>query len=956
MSTGGSTLLERHVELEALSAAVAGAKQGRGRVLIVEGPAGIGKTRLVEAGRGLAEANGVRVLGASAHELEREFPYGVCKQLYEPALATADNAEKERWLSGAARIVPAIAAEPGDVGPARAEGTFARLHGLYWLFANIASEGPVLLLVDDAQWADDPSLRFLGFLARRAGELRLSLVVATRRAQPGSRSLLLDLISDPAASKLRPAPLSRDAVALWIAADLGTSADSVFAEACREATSGYPFFVRELLHEIRTERLPLRAEAAARVRELGPEGVASVVLVRLARLPAAAGALAQAVAVLGDGADLRTGARLAMLDEDDAGAAIDSLSAADVLLPGETVRFVHPIIRAAILADLPPAKRADLRSKAARLLHERGAPIERVAAHLLAAERIDEPWTLEVLREAGGDAMARGGSETAARYLERAVAMAPPSERPPLLLELGKAEALAGDPRGIEHLRQAIRIAPDPLTAARIGLTLGRTLKFAGQPLQACDVLERASADARTDPELHDLLETELLTLAYVSVDARDRLRSRLAALRDPSSGSGSPRDAVVLAALAVEAVHAREPVDRVVSLARRALAASAPSAGPYENYATVVISTVLSVCDRFGEAETTFARLLEEARRQGWLVGYLAVVGRRSMMQYRRGALREAEADATEALTGASGLDNPKAVAVWAQSARIFVALERGDKNELDALVQRLDAGSVSDAPQAAGALPSHGLLRAATGDTRGALDDLMAAREQELRWRTANPTVSSWRSDAALILMGLGEHEQAEARRLAQEELELARAFGARRALGIALRAVALTSRPAADLATLEEAVDVLSTSGAELEHARALVELGGAIRRAGPPAGARDSLRRGYELAIRCGARALADRAMQELLAAGARPRRTALSGVESLTPSELRVAELAADGLTNREIAQALFVTEKTVETHLGRVYPKLDITSRAELPAKLDRFDRDEPAELFRARA
>jgi DNA-binding NarL/FixJ family response regulator len=198
----------------------------------------------------------------------------------------------------------------------------------------------------------------------------------------------------------------------------------------------------------------------------------------------------------------------------------------------------------------------------------------------------------------------------------------------------------------------------------------------------------------------------------------------------------------------------------------------------------------------------------------------------------------------------------------------------------------------------------------------------------------------------------MALGEH--AEARRLAEEDLELARRFGAPRALGMTMRAAALTHQRGPDLTMLSEATEVLSTSDARLEYLRVLVDLGAAIRRAGRPAKARERLRRGYELARRCGARALAGRALQELLAAGARPRRTALSGVDSLTPSELRVAQLAADGMTNREIAQALFVTEKTVEAHLGHAYPKLDITSRTELPAKLKRSDRDEPAELLEA--
>ncbi len=199
-------------------------------------------------------------------------------------------------------------------------------------------------------------------------------------------------------------------------------------------------------------------------------------------------------------------------------------------------------------------------------------------------------------------------------------------------------------------------------------------------------------------------------------------------------------------------------------------------------------------------------------------------------------------------------------------------------------------------------------------------------------------NPAWMPWRSQAALALLELGDRD--EARRLAGEELVLARVWGAPRALGAALRAAGLAEGGAAGLALLDEAVAVLADSSAKLEHAKARTELGAALRRANRRTKAREQLRRAVELATICGAAPLAARAETELLATGARPRRIALSGLESLTPSERRVAEMAAAGPTNREIAQALYVSSKTVEVHLSSVYRKLKIRSRSQLPAAL----------------
>ena len=195
-------------------------------------------------------------------------------------------------------------------------------------------------------------------------------------------------------------------------------------------------------------------------------------------------------------------------------------------------------------------------------------------------------------------------------------------------------------------------------------------------------------------------------------------------------------------------------------------------------------------------------------------------------------------------------------------------------------------------------------------------------------------------WRSDAALSLIALGRRHDAS--RLCAEEIELARRWGASRGLGIALRAAGLVEGGDRGIELLTEAMSVLRRSPARLELARALIDLGAAHRRAGSRAKAREFLREGLDLAHALGGLALADRARHELVVAGGRPRRDAMRGRDALTPSELRVAQLAAGGQTNRQIAQALFVTQRTVENHLTSTYGKLEISSRPELAGRAGR--------------
>jgi DNA-binding CsgD family transcriptional regulator len=334
-------------------------------------------------------------------------------------------------------------------------------------------------------------------------------------------------------------------------------------------------------------------------------------------------------------------------------------------------------------------------------------------------------------------------------------------------------------------------------------------------------------------------------------------------------------------------------------------------------------------------------ARMLAEARRRGSVVVRSAAASMQALVNWRRGRLSDAEADCSTALGLAQEAHGTDALLNAARAVKALVALARGaGADELAAIeADVLDQSSDPDALPYHLVLHARGLVRVAQEDLERGIEDLLECGRVSVAWGSGNPTTVSWRSDAALALARLGDRQEAD--RLAAEELELAERFGAKRAIGIAQRASGLiASEPEEALARLETAVETLRDSPAVLDLAIATADLAAAQRRANRRSAARESAGRAQELAMSCGATVLARRALEEALAAGARPRRVALKGVESLTPSELRVAQRAAEGNTNREIAEDLFVTIKTVEMHLANAYGKLGIRSRTQLAGAL----------------
>ncbi len=313
-------LLERRHELGRIEATLAEACcAGHGRFVVIEGPAGIGKTTLLAAARTVAADAGMRVLRSRGAELERDFAFGVVRQLFEPPLADASELERADLLQAGAGKAASLLGLPGasavhDEPSAGVDPSFAILHGLYWLCANLAAAGPVCLVVDDAHWADAPSLRYLAFLLTRLQELDVALVLATRPREAGTDGeLLATLTTDASAEVIRLPPLSRAAVSQLLEAELDEIPDPVFVEACLRVTRGTPFLMRALVEALREGGIASTADAAGQVERIGAQSVGRSVLLRLSRLPEPARRLATALAVL-EQSDLLQASQLAGLD------------------------------------------------------------------------------------------------------------------------------------------------------------------------------------------------------------------------------------------------------------------------------------------------------------------------------------------------------------------------------------------------------------------------------------------------------------------------------------------------------------------------------------------------------------------------------------------------------------------------------------------------------------------
>jgi DNA-binding CsgD family transcriptional regulator len=933
-------LVERDGELLTLRGAVEQSLLGRGSVVVVRGQAGIGKSRLLQATADIAADCGVRVLGARGGVLERDLAYGALRLLLDVPLAALGTAERAEVLGGAAALAaPALAIAAADGGTGEPDRGLAVEHGLYWTVANLAERQPLLLVLDDVHWFDAPSLRFLVYLARRLRDLPVAMVVATRPDERADESLLVDqLLEEPGVVELRPSSLSVGGVGAVLRTRMGDEVADEFAASCHDVVSGNPFLLSQLVGALVSDGVAPTARGVLHLKEVRAPTVARATLLRLARMPVGAAGLATAVAVLGDGVSLDQAAVLADLDVPTAAVAADRLVVEGLMASAVPLGFAHPMVREAVYGELGPALRGRWHARAAELLAATGAGDERVAAHLLPTVPTGSETSAATLRRAARRAQDRGAPDIAARYLARALAEPPPlAERGATALELGTAGFLAGAPVAEveQHVRRALLLVQEPAARRDAWLLLSRTSAMDTSVPGAVAILDEALVDLAGSPS--ELLAPLVHERCGQGITHPETFASSIDLMGEPPATAHSPAERLALCHHANRRCFAGTSARATEELALAALADGrlVHDLGP-ESTTLHQLAYALATTDRPDLALSLLGAALAASQDHGSAFGIAGALGTRSITRFLRGDLTEAEADGYQALD----VPGVPSFVVPAISAFTCLALiERGALDDADALLVAAGCGpQLPEVTHMHYAFWARGRLRLAQGRLEDARADFaeFARRSERVELRTP---VVPWRADSALLHARLGLVE--DAARLAGEYDELARAWGTPRVLGVSARTRGLLAGGEPGLALLREAVEAHAGSPARLEHAYSMTELGAALRRAGRRTEAVDVLRSGGETAEHCGAAALVTRVREELVVAGVGGRQFAVAGVDALTPSELRVARMAASGGTNRQIAETLYVTAKTVENHLGRVYLKLGITSRADLPVALD---------------
>jgi DNA-binding CsgD family transcriptional regulator len=673
--------------------------------------------------------------------------------------------------------------------------------------------------------------------------------------------------------------------------------------------------------------------------------MAAEILLRIGRVDASAALLARAASVLGNSADLQSTAELAGLDCTTAAEFAGALARADIFEPlgsaSSSLRFVHPLVRTAVYEDMQWAERARMHARAARLVARGQGGADGAAMHLLLTMPAGDVEAVELLRNAAGAAIARGAPETALEFLRRAEREPPPDPmRPALLLELGAAAVRAGDPDGVVLLRDAFRKAPGQPDRAVAGVELSFALGFSrSQSADVLPVLERAR-EGLEDEELRTWLDARLVVFVNCVPAVRAQLSTQLP--QTPGAFERPPSEARLAlwsALVGHLGLFTDATAGEISRLAERALAGGQVMRRDIASESDFALTPVWALAHS-GDLRAAQRHLdegISAARRRGSAFTVARISSFRALVYWRLGAIDAAESDADSALSVQAAWGIPHAMSSAVLAA---VRIERGDLEGAHAAlsVPDSDPAMLEVTPNQIVREARAGLLLA-EGRPHEALTELAAyARWEQEAGLGRGMVPVAWRSAAAIAQLQLGDAK--EARELAAHDVELARRFGAALRLGVALRALGIVEGGSRGVALLEDAVSVLEGSAARLEHARTLVDLGATLRRSGRRAAATERLRAGRDLAHRCGATALVNAAADELRLAGARPTRIAVSGRESLTPSERRVTHLASEGMRNKEIAQALFVTLRTVEMHLSNSYRKLGVAGRDQLAAAL----------------
>ncbi len=921
-------LVERESELAVIGRAIAAAEGGTGQTIVVEAPAGLGKTALLDAAEQQARAAGWLVRRAAHGPRERHFPYGIVRTLLEAPLNDMDSAEREQALAGRGRAAARLLLH-GESPPD--EAAIAIGHSVVWLCAALADRRPMALLVDDAQWADPESLKVLSYLARRISDVPILLFVT-------ARAFLTDWDPDAVgmlggvegAVVLTPQPLSRGGTGEVVRRG-APGAPAEHCDRCHASAAGNPWLVIELARQLAlggpdalddpaTHGLPLSPDARLRFRR------------RLADLSPANRAVIDALAILGRDADHHTVSTIVGPGAGDITAARGWLAAFGICAP-DRWRLAHPLLRAAVLAEITPFERERLHREAARVLQEDGAPEEVVVWHLLRCGPAQDGASSAVLQRAATQAAEGGDPERAATLVARALdERAPGDDRAAILALLGTTAFHAG--KDAHHvLHQALAVSGDEETRVEILQRLGALQAIQPTGASLGGVLQ-AGEQVEGDPELERAAEMAALDALLTHTDRHAERASRVLAIDPQAVPAGELRACALAHRAWLGAETGMFDASTCAELAQAALAGDVLLSLADRRAGFHLCVRVLLVTDRIEEAEQAIDALRGAAQEQGsavltamaaWYAGELALcVGR----------LADAGREATRVLELL-----PEAGLVTAAATEVLVwsLAERGDVATAHDVLRRRPEMWEGSHGWETGVRHARACVFLAEGDYERAADCAREVGARRLAQGRGNPAWTPWRSTLAMALAHLGRLDEAIA--VADENVALAHAFGAPTPLMTALLARTVCEPPGEQRAARAAAALEIQAPSV-IERVQLQIELGSMLVRLGRRVEARDALQPAFATADAAGAVILAERARRELVASGLRPRKAALDGVASLTPRQAQVCGLAAGGKSNREIAHELFLSVKTVETHLAASYEKLGVTGRGEMVSAL----------------
>ncbi|MFF7140780.1 ATP-binding protein [Streptomyces nodosus] len=927
-------LLERGAELAAVRQALSAAAEGRSSHLVLAGPFGMGRSTLLHELPRCVDEGTVHVMRANAAPAEQDLAYGVVRQLFDSLLTAASGPDREQLLAdaGAARRVL-----DDDVVPDPEAPDCAVLRDLRLLLAGLSATAPLLILIDDLQWADACSLRWLAGLAPRLDGLRMLVVCTLRDGDPGARDPLVHEVVSTAARILRPVPLSPAATGELVEAYLGDSPDEAFVRACHDLSRGRPLFLRSMLSELALTGCRPLAENAGLVRTARPTHLRDRLLNCLLLQPRPVRDAAAAIATLAGQEEPALLTRLAGLDDVGFTTALRVLHQLGLTAEEDRARFAHPAVREAVECSMSAAERQCWHEAAAEVLYESGLPAEQVAAQLMAIPTARYPWAVPVLRSAADAARRRGTPEPAARYLRRALLEVAEQDRKRahLLVELATVERSFDPPAAESHIAQALPLLPAARDRAAAVLRLS---PWVTSPMtRSGRALFRRAADdlrdpyTRDDPGAEEVLRLEA-RLRYTGIDDYAQLADAVERLRalEPSVRLRGGRE--LLAVLLYAATLTADGPSAEVARQARSILDWEPATAPGGGSVMQLVMFALVGADALQDAESWLNAAAGSGPGDDGAIDAMGHA-RQALFHVARGRLPLAREQAALVLEGAGTIGEESRCFVYGVLGAL--ALSARDVQ----LGSRIRA-AVADRTLAPVPAALLGLLRMAeqarSGDAPAALDTAMdCGRQLECAgWR--NPVLFPWRPWAISFSDQLGDHHLA--RTLAAEEYARAREWGAPAAIGRALRLRARTDAADERVELLREAVATLRGSANELELFMAVRDLG---RMLGDGPEGREVLREAGELAESCGVPWLPGPA-----AAEGRPSAPAVR--TALTRTESRVASLVVDGLTNQEIAKELQVSARAVEKHLTNSYRKLGITGRRELAAVLREIEEHVP--------